>query len=207
MGLSVTTKEFMQSYLYSFLKFNTMGLFNREKGVRSENIPRLPSLPDISAYDELPELPQLPPQNFQKKFEAQPLPSFPKNQFGDSLGIQAIKSSINSENMGSFSSSDRRAIEFPEKSILSNQDVQETLNQSSFSSSGKEPVFVKLDRFQESVRKFHEIKEKVGKMEETLRDIRMTREKEENEMKNWETEVQLIKEKVKIIESSLFRKI
>jgi hypothetical protein len=70
-----------------------------------------------------------------------------------------------------------------------------------------QPVFIKLDKFQDAVHKFEEVKSKVKDIENSLIKIKDIKSKEEIELKAWEQEVQMIKEKVSNIEGSLFSKL
>lgn len=75
------------------------------------------------------------------------------------------------------------------------------------SARSNQPVFVKLDRFQDAVHKFEEVKTKVKDIENSLLKIKDIKMKEEVELRAWEQEVQMIKEKVSNIEGSLFSKL
>jgi len=140
-------------------------------------------LPELPGTSKLPELPSL--------------PSLPESKANDSFSIQAIKSSIRGDkNMPE----EKRTMEL-------NEGIERTqfmpMPQKRIESR-KEPVFVKLDKFKDSVQKFEEIKTKINDIDATLRKIKEIREKEDNELRAWEEKVQLIKEKVDVIDNSLF---
>lgn len=78
---------------------------------------------------------------------------------------------------------------------------------SKMTSKSDQPVFIKLDKFQDAVHKFEEVKSKVKEIEDSLIKVKDIKSKEEIELKAWEQEVQMIKEKVSNIESSLFSKL
>lgn len=141
--------------------------------------------------DKRPELPELPGQAHLP--DLPPLPSIPENRMNDSFGLQAIKSSVRGnerefEPKRTFELNERPPFSMPVKKYESK----------------KEPVFVKLDKFKDSVQKFDEIKAKVNDIDSTLRKIKEIRDREETELKSWEEKVQLIKEKVDNIDNSLF---
>lgn len=71
----------------------------------------------------------------------------------------------------------------------------------------KEPLFVRIDKFEESLDEFKNIKEQVSNVEETLKKIKETKEKEEKEMNSWEEEIKNIKEHVEKIDKDVFSKI
>jgi hypothetical protein len=178
-----------------------MSFFKHKEEDDKSQLPQLPGLPDMP---QLPELPQT-----AKKPEIQPLPTFPRNSFGDSLGLNAIKSSVNEPTEIQFNSTpirpeERRTIEISDiKSMKPRVDLQ---NSNTFVSE-KQPVFIKLDKFQDAVKKFEEIKSKVSEIENSLTKIKEIKEREEQELKAWEQEMQIIKDKVGNIDSSLFNKI
>ena len=151
---------------------------------------------NIKEYNKSPELPELPGTS--RLPELPSLPSLPEGKANDSFGIQAIKSNIRGDKDNS--PQEKRTMEMDEK-----------IERPQFSSmppkrveSRKEPVFVKLDKFKDSVSKFDEIKTKINDIDSTLRKIKEIREKEDHELRAWEEKVQLIKEKVDNIDNSLF---
>jgi hypothetical protein len=70
----------------------------------------------------------------------------------------------------------------------------------------KEPVFVKIDKFYEAVKKLAEIKVKIGEIDQSLEKLRAIKNKEDQELKAWESEVQSVKEKVSSIDASFSNK-
>jgi chromosome segregation ATPase len=71
----------------------------------------------------------------------------------------------------------------------------------------KEPVFIKIDKFQEVMKKLEEIKEKTGEIDGSLAKLRDIKNREEQELKSWEQEVRLIKEKIASIDNSFSNKL
>lgn len=164
------------------------------------------SLPELPGLSDMPELPALPPSN---KSTVQPLPTFPRTTLGESQGLGAIKNIVeenkeydyeirktNPIEKRTIELSEMTATQTPRKSFLSEASISQ-----------KEPVFVKLDKFQDAIKKFSDIKIKVNEIEDALNKIREIKDKEEQELKSWEQEVQMIKDKVEVIDSSLFNKI
>lgn len=68
-------------------------------------------------------------------------------------------------------------------------------------------VFVKIEKFQNSIENFERIKEKLNEIQETIIKIKRVRSKEEEELKQWELEVQAIKARIENIDNILFDKI
>ena len=160
-----------------------MGFFSKKEEEKK-------ALPELPGTSKLPELP--------------PLPSFPKNEFRDSgIGLQAIKTTVNE---GSEKGLEYMPKEPEEKRTIEASD-KESIRASVSRTVSKEPVFIKLDKFKEAVDKFDEIKDKVSEIESALRKLKDIKEKEDSELKAWDEEMQLIRQKVEIIDNSLFNKI
>ena len=170
-----------------------MGLFQK----KDEEKKQLPELPGMSSLPELPPLPAL------TKSDISPLPSFSRNEFSASsgMGLQAIKATIREGSTKGleYMPEERRTIEVSDKDSIKAAMAPRTVS--------KEPVFVKLDKFREATEKFNEIKEKVSEIEDSLRKLKEIKEKEDSELKSWDEEMQLIKQKVESIDNSLFNKI
>src|SRR3989344_4147046 len=58
-----------------------------------------------------------------------------------------------------------------------------------------EPVFVRIDKYQQALKKFQEIKSRLLEIENILRNIKETRDREETQLEQWETEIQEAKYK------------
>jgi hypothetical protein len=136
---------------------------------------------------ELPKLPELPgteePVKPAEKPEISPLPALPS----ESAGIDAIKSGV-----VSTESSPRRTME---------------LGASGMSLMSKEPIFIKLDKFKEASKSFDVVKAKLKDIDYALAKMKDLKQKEDNELKAWESELQAVKSKVEAIDNSLFNKI
>lgn len=74
-------------------------------------------------------------------------------------------------------------------------------------SSKIEPIYVRIDKYQESLIAFHEIKKKMLEIENLLRDLKEAKMREDNELQGWEEEVKKAKDKLAEIDSTLFQKI
>jgi hypothetical protein len=163
-----------------------MSFFNKKEEERKE----LPELPGMS---KLPELP--------------PLPSFPKNEFGNSgIGLQAIKTTVNEGSEKGLEympkeDNEKRTIEAPDKEAI------KSFIGSSSKNLNKDPIFIKIEKFKEVVEKFNEIKNKVFEIESSLKKLKEIKEKEDSELKMWDEEMQLLRQKIDVIDNSLFNKL
>ena len=68
-------------------------------------------------------------------------------------------------------------------------------------------VFVKIDKFEESLKIFELTKNKIVEMEKMLEDIKELKEKEEKELDYWMAEIQTIKNQTEKVERDIFSKL
>lgn len=74
-------------------------------------------------------------------------------------------------------------------------------------SKASEPIYVRLDKFQETQDSIREIREKIEDIEKNLSKIKDIKDREEIELNEWEREAQLIKQKLSAIDANLFSNI
>lgn len=192
-----------------------MGWFGGKK--KKENLkisyslpemPKLPELPKIG--DDLNKLPQL--------------PSYPSGSLGEKFSHGAIKEAISGEKESdkevfnaddSFPESKERMMQktpiYPIKEISTEKTrtLPEIKNQGFIKTRTKEsePVFVRIDKFEESLEIFEKAKRKIIEIEKFLSEVKRIREKEESELQKWESEIQIIKKQFEKIDADLFSKI
>ena len=70
-----------------------------------------------------------------------------------------------------------------------------------------EPIYIRLDKFQTTVQAFQEIKNKVQDIENLLTKIKEIKEKEEQELNEWENEIQVIKSRIESVDKNIFDKL
>ena len=70
----------------------------------------------------------------------------------------------------------------------------------------KEPIYVRLDKFESSVKAFDDIKIKIQEMEDILAKTKIIRDSENQEIEQWEKEINSIKLKLESINSDIFSK-
>jgi hypothetical protein len=71
-------------------------------------------------------------------------------------------------------------------------------------SSRKEPVYVRLDKFEITLNVFKEIKDKVNEIEKLLSRSREIKAEEEKELEEWEKEIHIIKSRLDSIDKNMF---
>jgi len=73
-------------------------------------------------------------------------------------------------------------------------------------SSKKEPVYIRLDKFETTLDAFEEIKSKVNEIEKLLVKSKQIKLEEEKELEEGEKEIHLIREKLDSIDKSIFNR-
>ena len=198
-----------------------MGLFNMKKE-EERGIPKLPELP------RLPELPDLNDFNLPK------LPSFPRNSIGDKFSQNTIKDAIaggkeSDESLDADDSEldDDEDMQMMQKPFQKKMSMEmgdgddefrrfqkferKALEAPSFSGQGayrrEEPIFIRLDKFEESLKIFEKMKQQVSDIEGVLREIKRVKEQEEKELLFWEQEVQNMKKQIEKVDKDIFSKV
>ncbi|OGJ17371.1 hypothetical protein A3K73_06135 [Candidatus Pacearchaeota archaeon RBG_13_36_9] len=71
----------------------------------------------------------------------------------------------------------------------------------------KEPVYIRIDKFKFALDSFHSIKEKINEVEKYLHEIKDQKRKEDEELKEWENEIEAIKLRIEGIDNKIFSKV
>jgi len=157
-----------------------------------------PMLPALPGSESLPELPQLPTEKQDSEF-----PTLPQmNQSKEDLDLGIIKSTIFPQVRKIGSASEYQPSFKPGEVSEQNFEANSSNNQTR-----DEPVFIRIDKFHDALDNFNKIKEKVSEIENELKNINEIKVKEEEELKEWESEIQSIKTKMNAIDNSLFSRI
>ena len=69
------------------------------------------------------------------------------------------------------------------------------------------PIYIRLDKFETTVESFSEIKNKIIEIESLLKQIKDIKIKEENELNEWERELQVIKARIEFIDKNIFNRL
>lgn len=196
-----------------------MGLFGKKKEEEKvvQKLPSLPKLPELPSmykgvdisYNEESEL---------VKSKEELLPKLPKTE--EIEPKNRIKKAIGGEN----DFSDEEFEETPQFPTIPEARFfkDETIRQKAYpvyeqykqpkqvlttSVKSSEPVFVRIDRFQDALKAFEDMKKKINEIEKFLGEIKSTRDKEEREIQDWETEISNIKQKIEKVELEVFSKV
>jgi len=209
-----------------------MGLFKKDKDKKNKK--EVSGYPDNSGMPQLPELPELPKMNNNstekedsRGFSLPQLPSFPNNSFGDKFSQSTIKEAVSggkevdSEGgVEDFGSEEIPMTQSPSeemhKSIMTRTAPQnppkvraiEGSPQKVYSTQKKiEPVFIRLDKFEESLEIFEDAKDQISDIEKLLKEIKELKDKEEEELNSWENQIQNIKTQIEKVDQDIFSKI
>lgn len=198
-------------------------------------LPELPEFPEVQKKDNLfLEKPVFKPELSQSnsiKDELPDLPALPAlPRESIKISQEAVKSEIEKEKIKPYTreipsghfrteSSDsvreytdsRRKEEKLTKEIRENKfqpEAREFTPRFQPSSSEKaEPIFVRIDKFQNAIKSFSEIKKQLDEIGRFLDDIKQVRAREDQELGEWEREIMDIKSKLDSIDRGVFSKL
>jgi len=162
-------------------------------------LPKLPKLPQINSEDmELPDEP------------ISKLPSYAPSSFGEKFSQNAIKEAVTGK-IGdeevfdadeSFDETEKKMMPEPLK------DLTKSLHRNLKTEIKTiEPVFVRIDKFEEGLKIFEKTKAKISEIEKLLEEMKKINEKEEKELQSWEKEIQIMKRNFEKINQDIFSKI
>jgi len=195
-----------------------MGWFNK-KDEEKEAIPSLPELP------KLPDFPRVKEETEEKYIHQ--LPSLPNSPFGQKFSQNTIKDAVTGgkergyiEEIGDFNEvlsipprqkeiNAKQGPNFPFKEEFNKkvQEIPKEFEKVAKSIKQNEPIFIRIDKFEESLNNFERIKEQVIGIESTLEGIKKIKEQESIELEEWEKEMKTIKSQIEKIDSDLFSKV
>lgn len=185
-----------------------MGWFNtKEKEVKKNDMLMLP---------ELPKLPEFPQSKENKINSIHQLPSFPTSSFGEKFSQNAIKDAITGKKEGEevfdtddFEDDEIQMMPKPLKKTKEFSDIEPQKFAKPYRKMTKslEPIFIRIDKFEESLQILEKTKEKILEMEKILGDIKRAKEEEEQQLEFWEQEIQTIKGQIDKIDKNIFSQI
>lgn len=185
-----------------------MGWFNKEQS-------RIPELP------ELPKLPELPSEQITSERLPQ-LPKIPSSELGERFSQNLIKEAVTGEKEDYVEEEDEKeeissmilphlrthlTQEIPlKKTIPFRREIPEEFREAS-KKIKEEPIFIRIDKFEESLKIFEKTKERISEVEKMLRDIKRIKEEEEKEIVIWEEELQNLKDQIERVDQDIFSRI
>ena len=193
-----------------------MGWFAPKKEGKGENLPELPGLPDIpmpikknnsidlgiepknnylNVLEKDPyKLPDL-PQQTDKETSTISTPPLEKSRFSNQLEVMGTEE-IESPRTETISAPKTRELGLSKTEGFVTPMTKKT-----------EPIFIRLDKFETAVMSFKEIQEKVIEIEDILMKTKDIKAKEEQELQEWEREIQVIKSRLDSIDKNLLSRL
>lgn len=180
-----------------------MGLFGKKE--KREELPPLPRLP---------RLPDLPDMGMDQPVQIHQLPSFPSSSIGAKFSRDVVKDAVFGDKDDFYSKDDEEESRMPEQlqRPLAQEEEMEInmpelpLRRQSYRTEA-EPVFVRIDRFEEGLKLFESLKDQVAAIERNLADTKRLKEKEEAELQSWEMELKRMKDELEKISNNIFSKV
>jgi hypothetical protein len=181
-----------------------MGWFNKnkkeDKKEEIQKLPELPKLPELSSINE----------KIKNSQEIHQLPSFPNNSFGEKFSQNSIKNAVTGEK------EERDILEeedfeketskgYLKKSLI--KEIPEEFENAAKIVKKNEPVFIRIDKFEESLHTFEKTKKQIYEIEKMLKDIKKIKDDEEKELEFWENEIISIKKQIEKVDRDIFSRV
>jgi len=185
---------------------NKMGWFsgNKEERERTPSLSALPKLPDLGDVDD----------------KIHKLPSLPHSSLGTKFSQDTIKEAVagEKEDLNYGDDADDFDMEDEDEMRMMQEPLRKPLTEEMWKGSPRsmqfgsessmgEPVFIRIDNFEEALKIFNQTKKKVMDIEHTLSEIKKIKEREEKELASWENEVQSMKTQIEKADRDIFSKI
>jgi hypothetical protein len=194
-----------------------MGLFSKKEQKYSNENFRATEIPQLP---ELPKFPELPDLNFSENESLPKLPSFPSNSLGDKFSQNAIKEAVSGKkevrgNADEFDlDEDDRMMQAPLREPLTLEERAPDRDEfpKGFERAARivreaEPIFIRIDKFEESLNTFEKIKSKIHEIDKILNDTKRIKEEEDKALISWEKQLQTIKQQIDDIDRDIFSKV
>ena len=182
-----------------------MALFKKKE--RKEDLPRMPELP------KLPELPEFPETDDFYDEEVPQLPSFQNNSLGNRFSQNTIKEAVTGKKeveeveANEFAGEEELEMRGMRRPLIKEETEREFFPKVEQKMIEAEPIFVRIDKFEEGSKEFGEVKNKIIEIEKMLADIEKIKEKEEKDLEFWKEEIFNIKEKIERVDKNIFSKL
>jgi len=203
---------------------------------RIPELPQLPELPELPGFDRKNNFStdfSRFPDNEEESIQEAPgqipqLPSFPNGSLGNKFSQNTIKEAItgrkeeevNADEFAEEMQTMQRPLIREETKKESYPQLQRTRTReaepSDFANArkrfdsnerGQEPIFIRIDKFEEGSQTFEEVKTRITEIENMFGELKEVKEKEEKELSMWEDEIKQIKEKIDKIDNNIFSQI
>ncbi len=205
-----------------------MSLFHRDN--KKEEAKR--SISEMPKFPELPKLPELPPFDEDSDTEEtlHQLPSFPLNSLGEKFSQNTIKKAVagkkeEEEVLDADESSDEEESEMMQRPLSKlrrgdfenyeegfpirpkSKEVSRSFIERNYPTRKAEPIFIRIDKFEESMHLFENIRRQISEIEHLIKNTKDIKTREEEELNSWENQLQEIKKQVEKVDQDIFSKI
>ncbi|MBU2458771.1 MAG: hypothetical protein KKB29_00180, partial [Nanoarchaeota archaeon] len=180
---------------------------------------------DRTLNGSLTELPRLPDFSEDDNFgPIHKLPSMPNSSLGTKFSQDTIKEAVAGEkedrefpDADDFDDESENFDEDSDEMRMMQEPLRKPLTKELWKNSGSggfdsgrnvgEPVFIRIDNFEEALKIFNNTKKKISDIEHTLSEIKKLKEREEGELKSWENEIRSMKDQIEKADRDIFSKI
>ena len=208
-----------------------MGLFKRrdeKEGAKKNSfsppelpeLPKLPEFPDMSEFrqeggheEPLPQLPKFPNSNLRNKFSQNTIKDAitgkeeDEEVFGAEESLEEERKRI-PKPLHRYSKEeedeDEEISPIREPRLMETSQGYVTKN---YVTKKAEPIFIRIDKFEESMKIFQEIKSQISEIEDLIRNTKEIKTKEDEELSSWEKEMQSIKDQIEKVNQEIFSRI
>jgi len=198
-------------------------------------LPELPKLPGYDnepmtppSYSQeepmIKEFPTIPEEYTKEDTETiHQLPSFPTSETGQQFTRNSIKSAITGNNYEpeaeELPTTDYKDLtisppttKLPQEEPSKIKEIKEIEGQPMIDyeverPKSNEPIFIRIDKFEESLKIFDGVKGRLGEIENMLSEVKELKEKEQIELTAWEESIQKLKHQIEKVDSDIFSKI
>jgi hypothetical protein len=85
--------------------------------------------------------------------------------------------------------------------------VQQDFAMKNYMTKKAEPVFIRIDKFEESMKIFQDIRFQISEIEKLIKNTKEIKAKEEEELGSWQTEIQSVKNQIEKVNQDIFSRI
>jgi excinuclease UvrABC ATPase subunit len=211
-----------------------MGLFSRKEEKGKDAVPTLPELPPLPVLpdlegeqEELPKLPGSQKSDSKKEFSPNDIKKAingkkeeeeeisEEDDFVEHKG-QMIQESPRREfqyvqprnfTKERFSEEGEKVSDYGYSKKRTNKEVPEGFEEAERKVKESEPIFIRIDKFEESRKVLQRAKMQILEIENTLNRIKSIKQEEDRELESWEQEILNIKDRISHVEENLFSKL
>lgn len=185
-----------------------MALFKKKtKEVKKDSSMQQPTMAGLPRLPELPKLPEFNESYNLPKLKTTPrLPQYPSTSLGEKFSQDTIKEAVSGkkvvemdEDENDFENEDMQRIHQPISRPMQREYREQKIKE--------EPVFVRLDKFEDSLHIFEKAKNQIKEITDVLDGIKKIKEDEDKELQHWENEIQAIKGSIERIDRDIFSKL